>query len=495
MQALLDRIGVLLRARYPLLYLLSYEEERVERNLARLAERQNLRLWVWRATEGLAPAGGDPLPDTQRALDALRAVRSVEEPALFLMLDLHTALEDPAVVRRLRDLEPTLGARGQAVVMLSPLLRAPRELEKDLLVLDVPLPDADEVGRLLRSLLRRQGNPLAPELFEQVVRTSLGLTEKEIKRTFARIVLESGGFRPEDLRTLAEAKRQAIRRSRHLEYYDQVEAIGDVGGLGNLKTWLTRRSAAFSDKARAFGLPEPKGVFLLGVQGCGKSMMAKAVAGLFGVPLLRLDVGALFQDGGVEDSLRETIRVAESISPAVLWIDELEKGFLSQGPGASGSAFGTFLTWMQEKTRPVFVVATANDVRVLPPELLRKGRFDEIFFVDLPDSHERLQILDIHLRRRGRDASQFDLYQAAEESEKYSGAELEQVVVEALFNAYAEGRELNERDLLRVVRETVPLAVTMDDRLKELREWARPRTRPASADRRRIDYFEEWQEA
>ncbi|MCB9760072.1 MAG: AAA family ATPase [Alphaproteobacteria bacterium] len=496
MQELFDHIGVLIRARYPLLYLLTYEEGRVERNVERMAGRSQMAVWRWRSTEGLRQGTEPALPDTQPALAALDAIAQQREAAVFLMMDLHHALADPQVVRRLRDLIPGLGQRGQAVIIASPMLAVPRELEKDLLILDMPLPDRDEVARLLSALLRRQKQPITPELFERIVRTSLGLTEREIKRSYARIVLDHGEFGEDCVADLVAAKRQAIRRSRFLEFYDQVDDMGAVGGLENLKDWLDRRAVAFSEKAHAFGLPEPKGVFLLGVQGCGKSLTAKCVAGLFRIPLLRLDVGALFQrsGGGVEESLRETIRIAESIAPAVLWIDELEKGFLTEGEKASGSAFGTFLTWLQEKTRPVFVVATANEVRGLPPELLRKGRFDEIFFVDLPTVHERLTILEIHLRRRGRDPADFDLYQCAEETEKYSGAELEQVVVEALFNAFAEDRELNHRDLLRVIRDTVPLAITMDDRLKELREWARPRTRPASLDTRRIDYFEDFQE-
>ncbi|MCB9744019.1 MAG: AAA family ATPase [Alphaproteobacteria bacterium] len=496
MQELADHIGLLVRARYPILYLLTHEEERVERHLERLAARAELALWRWRATDGLRGPEGLVDPTTRDPVAALDSLSEATAPALFVMVDFHHALANPIVVRRLRDLVPALGQRGQAVVITSPLMMIPRELEKDIELLDVPLPERDDVARLLTALLRRQKTQLEPELFERLVRVSLGLTEREVKRAFARVVLEQGGFTEESLPALIEAKRQAIRRSRFLEFYEQLDDMNAVGGLENLKEWLDRRSAAFSDKARSYGLPEPKGVFLLGVQGCGKSLTAKCVAGLFRIPLLRMDVGALFQgEGAVEESLRETIRIAESISPAVLWIDELEKGFLNQDEGAKGSAFGTFLTWLQEKTKPVFVVATANEVRGLPPELLRKGRFDEIFFVDLPTVHERLTILDIHLRRRGRDPSQFDLYPAAEETEKYSGAELEQVVIEALFNAYAEGRELSSRDLLRVIRDTVPLAITMDDRLKELREWARPRTRPASLDRRRIDYFEDFQEA
>ena len=482
MKALLERVRDRVRARYPLLYLLTYEEHRVERHIRRLGKDEGIAVLVWRSTEG------------QDVRELLEELAGRKEKALVLLLDFHVHLEDPWVIRRLRDLEPQLGSRGQALLIVSPHLVVPRELEKDLVVLDVPLPSRDEVGKLLAALLKKRKQKMDSALFERFVAASLGLTEKEIKRTYAHISLSGGEFTEERLSDLVEAKRQAIRKSRFLEFWDEPAGMEAVGGLENLKEWLDRRGRAFSESARDFGLPEPKGVFLLGVQGCGKSLTAKSVAGMFHIPLLRLDVAALFSGGGAfEESLRDTIRIAESISPAVLWIDELEKGFLGD-QGSAGSAFGTFLTWLQEKDKPVFVVATANEVRTLPPELLRKGRFDEIFFVDLPDVHERLSILDIHLKNRGRDPNDYDLFQCAEETEKYSGAELEMVVVEGLFNAFAENRELSARDLLKVIRDTVPLAVTMDDRLKELREWARPRTRPASLDRRRIDFFEDFQE-
>jgi SpoVK/Ycf46/Vps4 family AAA+-type ATPase len=495
MEAVLEKIRQLVAARFELITLLTHEEDRVERGLRSLCKREGLSLYQWRSTIGL---WSDKQPDapfegTQSPEAALKRIEEVPENALFLFMDLHPFVEDPQVCRALRDKINRLGKKGQAILLISPSLRVPAELEKDSMVLDVPLPASDEVGRLLDILCTKNDIGLDSELRERFVRTSLGLCEREIKRAYAQILQSGGRFHQKDLDLLAEVKKQAIRKTRFLEFHQDVPPIDEIGGLSNLKSWLSRRANAFSDEAKAFGLPEPKGLFLLGVQGCGKSMMAKAVAGLFGIPLLRLDASEVFQASArQEESIQEAIRIAESISPAVLWIDELEKAFLAGDQGGSRT-LGHLLTWMQEKTKPVFVVATANEVRKLPPELLRKGRFDEIFFVDLPDVHERLEILQIHLTRRKRSTENMDLLQCAEETEKYSGAELEQVIIEALFDAYSDGaRELKGRDLLRVIRETVPLAVTMDDALKELREWAKPRTRPATLDRRRIDFFEDF---
>lgn len=496
MNDVLEKISEYIRARYPLIYLLTHEEDRVERSLQGLCAKESMRLLRWRSTNGLYE-DGTPIKNEASTEDPIRALEyiqnHVEEPAIFLFEDLHAHLDNSQLWRALRDQVENLGKRKQAIVIVAPSLNIPAELEKDIMVLDVALPNRKEVGRLLDILTKSQKIEMDDSLREAFVRTSLGLCEREIKRAYAHILASGGSFEEKDLARLAQVKKQVIRKTRFLEFQEEIPNIQTVGGLGNLKGWLDRRGDAFSDAARAFGLPEPKGLFLLGVQGCGKSMMAKAVAGIFGIPLLRLDAAEVFQASArQEESIQEAIRIAESISPVVLWIDELEKAFLAGDQGGSRT-LGHLLTWMQEKNKPVFVVATANEVRKLPPELLRKGRFDEIFFVDLPNVHERLEILQIHLATRKRSTENFDLLQCAEETEKYSGAELEQVVVEALFDAYADGaRELTDRDLLRVIRETVPLAVTMDDQLKELREWARPRTRPATLDRRRIDFFEDF---
>jgi ATP-dependent 26S proteasome regulatory subunit len=490
MEDILARIPHLVAARYPILWLVSTEEERVERGLERLAQSEHMALFRWRRTSGLVASGGLAFADTEAPTAAFAAAAAVDGPALFLFEDLADDFGDPMVVRRLRDLQTEILGRRQAILILSHRLVLPPELEKDVAVLDIPLPNRAEVARLLGLLLLSQKIDLPPDRFEQFVTASLGLSEKEVKRAYARVLLDGRGFAAQDVDLLLEEKARLLRKSRYLEFVRPDVRMGDVGGLGNLKDWLRQRAAAFTERARAYGLPEPKGLFLLGVQGCGKSLSAKAVADLWRVPLLRLDVAALFE-ARAEEGLRETIRVAESLAPAVLWIDEIEKAFLGDGAGTS-RVFGTFLTWMQEKTKAVFVVGTANEVRGLPPELLRKGRFDEIFFVDLPNVHERLEILDIHLRRKGRDPERFDLLAVAEETERWSGAELEQLIISALFLSFSADRELAQEDLVRVARETVPLAVTMDDRLKELREWARPRARPASVDTRRISFFEDW---
>jgi hypothetical protein len=491
----LDQLGLLVRARYALLYLLTHEEQRVEHRIQEIGQRDGLSVWRWRVTSGLVGPGGEPVPETTAPARALAHVLAVPEPAIFLFTDFHAWLDDPLVVRHLRDLEPVLAARAQSLIAVAPVLVLPREIEKDCTVIDVALPGLGEIAGILDEAADRYGLAPEAEARELLARACAGLTATEIRRMLHRIRLAGGTFSAADLPRVVEEKGRAIRRSQHLEFWELNDDMTSVGGLGSLKTWLDQRASAFSEEARAFGLPAPRGLFLLGVQGCGKSLVAKCVAGSWKVPLLRLDVGAVFQvREHAESSLRDTVRLAESLAPVVLWIDELEKGFMATRDEGGGRALGAFLTWMQEKTLPVFVVATANDVRMLPPELLRKGRFDEIFFVDLPNVHERLAILEIHLRRRRRDPEGFDLTTLAEESERFSGAELEQAVVSALFKAWAQRRDLCHEDLLDAVRETVPLAITMDDRLKELREWARPRARRASEDTRRVDFFTDWGE-
>ncbi len=490
MDELLRELALLIRARYPILYLVTWEEGRLDRALRKLAADLGKQIYRWRSSRGFdGPLKGDS-PGA-----ALSEVIRSSERALFVLSDLHPFLDDPILVRLLRDAAEALKTSYKTLLLVSPVLRIPPELEKDVTVIDVPLPGPEELRRLLREMVDPLARKRAIEvdgggdLEERVVKAALGLTESEAASVFAKVIVEDGVFNLDDIPRILDEKRQIIRKTGLLEYYEHTEDLESVGGLDALKAWLASRAEAFSEKARDFGLPEPKGLLLLGVQGCGKSLSAKAIASLWRLPLLRLDVGAVMNAyvGSSEENMRRAIRIAESLAPCILWLDEIEKGFSGTG-GRGGDAdggttrrvFATFLTWLQEKTKPVFVIATANSIEDLPPEMLRKGRFDEIFFVDLPSEPERRQIFDIHLRRRNRDPGSYDTAALAAAGEGMSGAEIEAAVVEGLWKAFPENRELTQADLETAIRETVPLSRTMAEAIEGLRDWARHRARPAS---------------
>ena len=499
---LVRELDVLVRARYPLVYLVSWEEQRVDALLADLARTHGRAVYEWTATRGLRRTSGGravvQLPeDTGEPVRALQAVGALSEPALVVLKDFHPYLDAPERVRALRDLAHLLKSTATTVLLLSPTLVIPVELEKEVTVLDVPLPTFDELLQLLKDIaaLVRKGNRAQVELTrpqaEALARAAQGLTLAEAENAFAKAIATDGRLSGEDVERVQDEKRQVIRKSGLLEYFPAEESLREVGGLDRLKAWLDRRARAFGAEARRFGLPEPRGLLLLGVQGCGKSLTAKAVASHWRLPLLRLDIGRLFSGlvGSSEENLRKAIRVAEGVSPCVLWIDELEKALAGAGgagandTGVSARIFGALLTWLQEKTAPVFVVATANRIDALPPELLRKGRFDEIFFIDLPSAAEREDILRIHLARRGREPARLglDVGALAARAADFSGAELEQAVVSALYDAFAEGVELAQRRLEAALAVTVPLAVTMGADIQRHREWARTCTRAASS--------------
>jgi ATP-dependent 26S proteasome regulatory subunit len=395
-------------------------------------------------------------------------------------------------VRRLRDITNQLKESRKTLIILSPILRFPSDLEKDITVLDYSLPTLDELeislDRVVRSAREIAGVQIRmqAEQRERVLNAARGLTCLEAENVFAKSLVMD---RKLDLGIIIAEKQQLINRSRVLEYYESVDGFANVGGLGLIKQWLRKRGKAFTEKARRFGLPEPKGLLLLGVQGAGKSLLAKAVASQWQLPLLRLDLGRVFSElvGSSEQNIRSALRLAETVSPCVLWLDEIEKGLAgATGSGASDAGtsarvFGSLLTWMQEKTSPVFVIGTANDISALPPEVLRKGRFDEIFFVDLPQLQERREIFVIHLARRGRDALTYDLNGLAMASEGFSGAEIEQVIIDGLYDAFEDGRELTNEDLLANLSNTIPLSRTMESKITALRQWARKHARPASA--------------
>jgi hypothetical protein len=494
-----QELDTLVRARYPLVYLVTSEEQRLEALLGDLAERHGKALLGWTVTRGLRKLGGGrgaPAPEGVRdPVEALQAVERLAEPSLVVLKDFHPYLSDPTVVRALRDLAHALKSTYTTVLLLSPTLVMPPELEKEISVLDVPLPTFDDLLALLKEIvgvLRQSGRAkvdLTKVDAEQLIKAAQGLTLSEAETAFAKAVAHDDRLGAGDIQLVLEEKRQVIRKSGLLEYFHTDESLATVGGLELLKGWLARRGAAFSGAARAFGLPEPKGLLLLGVQGCGKSLTAKAIAASWRLPLLRLDMGRIFSGliGSSEENLRKAIRVAESVAPVVLWVDEIEKGLSGLGSsgqvdaGVTARVFGTLLTWLQEKTAPAFVVATANRIDLLPPELLRKGRFDEIFFIDLPAAAEREEILRIHVARRRRDPAGYDLQALARAARGFSGAELEQAVISALHEAFAEGGELEQRHLERAVGESLPLSVTMREELARLRDWAATRTRPASA--------------
>jgi SpoVK/Ycf46/Vps4 family AAA+-type ATPase len=487
----------LFTARYPLLYVVSSEEARVEEELRQIALAREIKLVAWSITRGFVQLagvhkGGD-VKDPTKALDHVAAA---EGSGLFILRDFHAFVGDPTVVRKLRDLAHDLKKTKKNVILLSPVMKIPPEVEKEVAVLDWNLPGRPEIDALLSQMMREEapspehfGDAATAEGRERLVEAALGLTLVEARNAFAKsLVSEKKRF---DVGTVLGEKKHIIRKSGILEYYEASEALDDIGGLEVLKGWLQKRRHAFTSKAREFGLPLPKGILLIGVPGCGKSLTAKAVGAAWQMPLLRLDVGKIFGGlvGASEENIRKAIKTAEAIAPAVLWLDEMEKGFSGTGSsnmsdgGTTSRVFGTFVTWLQEKTAPVFVIATANNVHQLPPELLRKGRFDEIFFVDLPTEGERKEILDIHLRKKGRDPAAVDVKKLVEATPEFSGSELEQVVVSAMYDAFdanPDERQLSTEQLMHASREIVPLAVTMQEGIAAMREWAKTRARVAS---------------
>lgn len=499
-----EELDILIRARYPIIYVLSWEEERIEQELARIAAARNKKLYVWTCTQGIVKHGAEPQKtksgtgNTSDPLSALDAVLQHVEPAIYLFKDFHPFTEEHrsnlSTIRRLKDVAFHLRDTYKTIVIVAPVMRIAPELDKDVTVLQFRPPDVHDFNRLLDRIVDDvKSNPnvkvnLDDAGREKLVQAARGLTLKEAENVFAKTLVMDGRLDAEDVSVVFSEKQQIIRKSGLLEYFASTEEFAHVAGLESLKQWLVKRSSAFSERATAFGLPPPRGVLLLGVQGCGKSLCAKAVSSLWKLPLLRFDVGRMFGSlvGSSEENIRRAIQTAESVSPAILWVDEIDKAFAgSVGSGGSdgGTAsrvFGTFLTWLSDKTSPVFVIATANDISQLPPELLRKGRLDEIFFVDLPTDVERRAIFTIHLQKRRRDPARFDLDNLAQQSEGFSGAEIEQAIVSGLFDSFSADRDLDTDTLLASLAETVPLSRTMSEDLNRLRTWAQGRARPAS---------------
>jgi serine/threonine protein kinase/ATP-dependent 26S proteasome regulatory subunit len=493
-----SRLEVLIRASFPLVCVLSFEEDRVLASVRAIARRlgeerkQPRRIYVWRASRGLRDEE-DKLVSPETMEDPTAAlVHVIENPedAIYVLLDLHRHYS-PVTTRLIRDAARAVRTTRKSVLFVSPFYQVPEELQKEVALSIFHLPDRQQLEQVLRGViaeLQHAGTPvqLADDDQAALLRAASGLTANEAELAFRSAAVQTGGLAAAAVRCVAESKTQVIRKSGILDYYDKPESFADVGGLENLITWFKTRAPAFANTARYAGLPMPKGVLLVGVPGCGKSLSARALAGTWGVPLVRLDVGRIFGSyvGQSEANLRMAIQTAEAVSPCILWIDEVEKGFSGvRGQGGGGVAarvFGSFLNWLQDKRSPVFVVATANDLTGIPPEFLRQGRFDDIFFVGLPGAREREAIFRIHLARRKRDAGRFEMPSLVDATPGFSGAEIEQTVVGGLFRAFEASRELDTSDLVAAAKETYPLSRSRAQEIAMLTAWASRNAKPAS---------------
>ncbi|MFB4370593.1 MULTISPECIES: AAA family ATPase [unclassified Pseudomonas] len=482
-------LGLVLDSKVKLVLIESWDERRVLETLTGLAVRRGLSLFTWSITEGLRRGdiasdafaeGGSHEPEA-----ALRLIKADPQASLYVMCDLHPFLDDnPKLVRLLKEVAMADGAHAPTLVLVSHACRLPPEVQRYAARFNLALPGEDELLAIVREEAARWSERnrnrrvrTDNRTLQQVVKNLRGMSHAEARLLARNLICDDGAITQEDLPELNKAKFELLDLDGVLSYEHDTARFADVGGLANLKRWLGERQRIFF---AGEGVDIPKGVLLVGVQGSGKSLAAKAVAGLWGLPLLRLDFGCLYNKffGETERNLREALALAEQMSPCVLWVDEIEKGLASgdQDGGVSQRVLGTLLTWMAERKSSVFMVATANVIDRLPPELVRKGRFDELFFVDLPEAEIRAEIFRIHLQRRELDCSAFDLAQLAAASEGFSGAEIEQVVVSALYAAQAQQQAVDTGTLLRGIQATAPLSVIMAERLAELRAWARGRT-------------------
>ncbi len=490
-----ERLEHLIAAHHPCILMVTSEEDyalRLVRDVA-LKLGQELRLWtvVHGVTDGLM-SESTPVPETDKAAAGLYYLAHRVSRGLCAALDLADHLRDARTLRVLRELIRTCGQADKQLILIDHSGEHPSIVAREATRFEISLPDEREVEEIIRDALRRMHRESRIEVditragLRTIVRNLRGLTRRQAEQIIVDVVSEDRRLNAEDINTVLARKRQALAGGGLLEYMEAPVDLSEIGGLTRLKRWLKQRQDAVSDEAAAFGIEAPRGVLMLGVQGAGKSLCAKAIATAWQRPLLRMDVGALYNQyiGESERRLRDTLRQAEMMAPIVLWVDEIEKAFASAASrstdgGLSQRMFGALLTWMQEHREPVFLVATANDIEALPPELLRKGRFDEIFFVDLPGKLTRRKIFEIHLKKRKHDPARFELNRLAEASEGYSGAEIEQAVIAALHDAYADKAELDTDRLVKATLASPPLSVTMAERVAALRAWAKGRCVPA----------------
>ena len=476
-----QEFSLLLRACYPLIYIPTNEEERAEKAIATATEKLGKRnIYIWDFVNGYQENPNNTGFGKRNPLQALEFVTRMHKDAggVFILRDFQRFLEDIAVSRELRNLARILKSQPKNIIIIAPQVQIPKELTEVITVVDFALPSAPEIKTEIERLIFATQQNLPDKLLDELVRAAQGLSLERIRRVLTKAIASNGKLEPDDVELVLEEKRSSIRQTQILDYYPATEQISDIGGLDNLKSWLLRRGGAFSDRARAYGLPNPRGLLLVGIQGTGKSLTAKAIAHHWHLPLLRLDVGRLFAGlvGESESRTRQTIELAEALSPCILWIDEIDKGFAGiDGKGDSGTTsrvFGTFITWLAEKKTPVFVVATANNIRALPPEMLRKGRFDEIFFVGLPNQSEREAIFKVHLAKlRPHNLGNYDLKRLGYETPDFSGAEIEQTIIEAMHIGFSQQRDFTTDDILEAASQTVPLAKTAQEQIEFLQKW------------------------
>jgi SpoVK/Ycf46/Vps4 family AAA+-type ATPase len=491
-----DELELYVRSRFTVINLITNEEERAMAVLEEIVRGKGRCLYTWDFADGLvARVATGTKAEAPKAdpLTVLEHIEKSQEEGLFVLKDFHHAWDrQPKIIRKLRNLAQALKYTRKTIIITSPSAAVPPELKDDIFVFEFPSPDYAEMERILDKLTKDSNAEVALSAAarEKLIKSALGLSSNQAQRVFAKAIVTHGKLDERAIEIVLAEKKQIIRESGALEFYAATETIADVGGLEVLKGWLRVREKAFTQEAADYGLPTPKGIALIGIPGTGKSLTAKMVSGLWRLPLLRLDMGAVFGSlvGQSEENIRKALRLAETVSPCLLWIDEMEKAFAGGAGGAIGDSgtsvrvFGTIITWMQEKTKPVFIVATANNIAGLPPETLRKGRFDEVFFLDLPTTDERREIFKVHLAKRRPVTRDFDLDALAAASEGFVGAEIEQAVIDAMHAAFDDGgREFTTQDILGALKNIVPLARSQREDIEYLRNWLREgRARSAS---------------
>jgi SpoVK/Ycf46/Vps4 family AAA+-type ATPase len=485
-------LELLLTSHIPLTVIETHEERRVMQMLNRLAVKIAKPLFQWTITEGLARVDIqlEPQRHNSQPTEVLRHIKSAEKDAIYVLADFHPYLDDPVHIRLLKDIALDRPHTGSHIILMSHEVTLPDELTRFSANFELALPGKDELEKLVHETANEwtQKNPKGKvrtdrKTLDALLNNLSGLSLRDARRLVRNAVFNDGAITQSDLPDVMKAKYELLNTDGVLAFEYETADFGDVGGLSRLKTWLEQRRAAFHGELTHHGMDTPRGTLLLGVQGCGKSLAAKAVAGIWNVPLLRLDFGSLYNKyhGESERNLREALKTAEIMAPCVLWMDEIEKGIAvgDNDGGTSRRMLGSLLTWMSEKKAPVFIVATANDIERLPPELVRKGRFDEIFFVDLPKAGARKTIFDVHLAKRSIETTSFDLDLLVTASEGFSGAEIEQAIVAGLYSAHAQKQALNCQHLLDEIHQTKPLSVVMAEKIAGLRAWAADRTVPS----------------